>query len=79
MRKFLLRLLMGAVKLLAEPDPRQARVREVVTWADSLNVRGQVVSGERKRNQALNRLVVEFPDSRKRDLSFLIEQVLQEA
>ena len=79
MRKFLLRLLMAAVKSLSEPDPRQARVREVVAWADSLNVRGQAVSGERKRNQALNKLITEFPDSRSRDLAYLIEQVLQEA
>ena len=54
-------------------DPRLARVREVVAWAGEF-----AASGERKRAQALNKLASEFPEAVRRDLSYMIEQVLQE-
>lgn len=77
MKKYLLKIARFALRWL-EDDPRLGRVRELVAAAEGLTAKGQPVRGERKRNQVLNQLVTEFPDSRRRDLSYLIERVLQE-
>lgn len=79
MKLQLIKFLRYLMSFVETEDPRLSRVRELVTLADSLaDSSGKVVTGERKRNQVFHQLVSEFPTSRKRDLSLLIEQVLQE-
>lgn len=64
---------------LSRRDPVLARVKELVAEAEAWrDVRGKPMNGERKRSYAYNRLVSEFPNSRKRDLGYLIEKVLQD-
>ncbi len=75
MRKLLVRFLKYLVSLL-ESDPKLPRVKELVQWAETLRVKGEKVSGERKRRQVYCRLVVEFPDANKQELSHLIEQAI---
>lgn len=78
MKLQLIKFLRYLMSFVETEDPRLSRVRELVTLADSLaDSSGKVVTGERKRNQVFHQLVSEFPISRKRDLSLLIEQVLQ--
>lgn len=73
MRNKIIRLLRWLLSFVELPDPRLARVKELVVWAETL-----AVNGERKRNQVLAKLITEFPNARVRDLSLLIEQVIQE-
>ena len=75
MRKYILTLLVWAIKKFAIVDPRVAKVKEFITLAEAF---GPEVSGQRKRSWVLNQLITAFPDSKIKDLSFLIEQVIQE-
>ena len=71
MRRQLLKFLYKLIGYLESPV--NARVVELVKWADDT----LDVTGERKRNQVLSRLVAEFPNIPKRDHSYAIERVLQ--
>jgi hypothetical protein len=73
MKGYLVKALKALLFYFEEVDPRLNRVREVVAWAGEFEA-----SGERKRAQALNKLAAEFPEALRRDLGFMIEQVLQE-
>jgi hypothetical protein len=73
MRAYIVKALKALLFYFEEVDPRLQRVREVVAWAGEIDA-----SGERKRGQALNKLAAEFPEAIRRDLAFMIEQVLQE-
>ncbi len=73
MKAYIVKFLKIALYYFEEVDPRLARVKEVVAWAGEFDA-----SGERKRAQALNKLAAEFPEAVRRDLAFMIEQVLQE-
>ena len=57
------------------PDPVLERAREWVAWADGM---APGTDGEYKRHQVYARLIKAFPQSRKRDLAFAIERVMQE-
>jgi hypothetical protein len=76
MRSLLVRFLKYLLNLLEQPHPILPRVKELTVWAEGLEVKGQKVSGERKHRQVFLRLVAEFPDVPKREISFLIEKVL---
>lgn len=81
MKAYIVRLLRKLLNWLEAPaDPVVlARVRELVSWAETLTVRGEKVSGERKRGQVINRLITEFPDIKASELSYLLELVLRES
>ena len=74
MRKRIIKWLRLALKFIDIPDARLEKVKELVLVAATFKVDGQ-----RKRAWVLNNLITAFPDSRIRDLSLLIEQVIQEA
>lgn len=77
MKEYFLRLLQRFLIWL-EADPRFQRVKELVLEAKNLKTSdGREVSGIRKRDQVLNQLLLEFPESLRRDLNYFIEQVLQ--
>jgi len=78
MRGLLVKGLEKLLRFLKSYNPEYARAKELILWAETLRSHDKLVSGERKRNQVLNRLVSEFPDSRHKDLALLVEQVLQE-
>lgn len=75
MRAFIISLLKALLLKLEVPSPRVARVRELVLWAEA---EFPGFRGERLRHQVINKLRDEFPDVKARDLSFEIEQALQE-
>jgi hypothetical protein len=58
-----------------EPNPFHARVRSLIAIVEARFGAG---FGEAKRRDVYARLMKEFPEARKRDLAFAIEQVLQE-
>lgn len=78
--KWLLVKLAPEMELIIAEPAVMGRVREVVKWAEEALhvVNGKIISGERKRSQVLNKLIVEYPNIPIRDLAFLIERVLQE-
>lgn len=81
MKSFILKALKALIVYLEgnpAPDPKLFRVRELVVWADSIRLKDKELSGERKRHQVINQLISEFPGVPTRDLSYLIEIVLQE-
>jgi len=79
MRTRIINLLKRVIKMLAIVDPRVAKVREFVLLAESFKAAdGSKIDGQRKRSWVLNNLVTAFPDSKIKDLSLLIEQVIQE-
>lgn len=53
-------------------DPRLASIRELVR-----EIAPNKASGQRKQNWVLNNAHSRFPESSRRDLSFLIERVVQ--
>ncbi len=76
MRKLLVRFLKYLVYLVEPTDPKLQRTKELIQWAEGLEVRGKRVSGERKHRQVFCRLVAEYPDAPKQQISYLIEKVL---
>ena len=80
MRQGLLKVLLFMVKFLYRSRPELHRTAQLVKeWeAVKLDRAGKEVSGERKRNQVLNRLASEFPETPKKSLSLFIELVVQE-
>lgn len=58
-----------------EPNPFHARVRSLMAIMDARFGAG---FGEAKRHNVYAQLIKEYPDVRKRDLAYAIEQVLQE-
>lgn len=76
MRRLLVRFLNYLLRLVESGDPRLPRVKELIQWADTLRVRGKEVSGERKHRQVFCRLVSEYPEASKREISYLIERVI---
>jgi hypothetical protein len=75
MRNYLVNALKWLLSVVEVSDEKLSRARTLVTWADA---QFPDVVGERKRHQVISKLAVEFPDERLRDLSYLIEKVLQE-
>jgi hypothetical protein len=72
MTQTLLRVLVKVVLYLAGHPEVVARVRDLVATVNHLDV-----NGERKRSQVLNALISEFPQTKEKDLAFLLELVLQ--
>ena len=79
MRLFVISCLKSLLKLFITADPRVEKVRELIRQADALHAsNGNKVDGQRKRSWVLNNLITAFPDAKVKDLSFLIEHVIQE-
>lgn len=76
MRKLLVRFLKYLTYLVEPTDPKLSKTKELVAWAEDLRVRGEKVSGERKHRQVYLRLVAEYPEAPKQEISYLIEKVL---
>lgn len=80
MRRWLAWYLRAAAERLDPPPPDRhelldLRVRELI---DEQDARWPDRDGEGKRHQVYARLIKDFPDARKRDLSLAIESVIQE-
>ena len=56
------------------PNPFHARVRSLMAMSEARFGAG---FGEAKRREVYARLIKEYPETRKRDLAYAIEQVLQ--
>ena len=78
MRAFLMRFLRRLLAFLEPKNLAEAKARELILWAKTLQVKNQEVSGQRKRRQVLLRLQAEYPTLPVKELSFLIEKILQE-
>jgi len=62
------------VALVVDRGPLFDRARVLIAAVEPIHL-----SGEARRHQVYARLIKEFPAERRRDLAFLIEQVLQES
>lgn len=58
-----------------EPNPFHDRIRHLIALVEARFGAG---FGEAKRRDVYAQLMKDFPEAKKRDLSFAIEQVLQE-
>jgi hypothetical protein len=79
MRIRIINLLKRVITMLAIVDPRIAKVKELVLVAEAFkSADGSKIDGQRKRSWVLNNVATAFPDAKIKDISFLIEQVIQE-
>lgn len=75
MRAYIIRLLKKLILLLSlKYDPVKIEVKKLVIQADKMID----VSGEYKRHKVLAVLIKRYPEYRKKDLAFMIEEALQE-